>query len=63
MTRAAKANRRGEAVIETVRAVGESKGSQARLTACLVEDVDAVTPAMPARDRRRLSIEDHTQTA
>ena len=63
MTRAAEANRRGEAVIETVSAVGESKGSQARLTARLVQDVDAVTPAMPARNRRRLSIEAHTQTA
>ncbi len=56
-----KANRGREAVIEAVCTVREAKGSQAGLTAGLVEDVDAVTPAVSAGDGRRLSIKTHAQ--
>ena len=56
-------SRRDKPVIEPVCAVGEAEGSEPGLAARLVQDVDAVTPAMSTGDRRRLSVKAHSQTA
>lgn len=54
--------RGSKAVVEPVRTGREAKGSQAGATS-LVQDVDAVTPAMPTGDIGRLSVQTHTKAA